>query len=121
MVVVGCAGEDNLSAMATLGSAAVFHTVNEAKPRRLGGDRCAFWLFEIANAGRAISESREVVRHHCGYCGLLRLSAIIVSPSTSDVALKATKFFKNNCGQPAPLDVLFVNARGIPQSANSSQ
>jgi hypothetical protein len=32
LMVVGCAGEDNLSAMATLGSAAVFHTENEAKP-----------------------------------------------------------------------------------------
>jgi len=32
LMVVGCAGEDNLSSMARMGSAAVFHTESEAKP-----------------------------------------------------------------------------------------
>ena len=50
-MVVGCAGEDNLSAMAGRGSAAVFHTESEAKPPfpwRQGGDRHASWLLEFA-------------------------------------------------------------------------
>ena len=48
-MVVGCAGEDNISAMARPGSAAVFHTESEAKPLpRQGGDRYASWLLEFA-------------------------------------------------------------------------
>jgi hypothetical protein len=39
LMVVGCAGEGNLSAMARLGSAAVFHTENEAKPLPLAARR----------------------------------------------------------------------------------
>jgi hypothetical protein len=39
LIVVGCAGEDNLTAMARLGSAAVFHTENEAKPLPMAARR----------------------------------------------------------------------------------
>jgi hypothetical protein len=35
----GCAGEGNLSAMARLGSDAIFHTENEAKPLPLEARR----------------------------------------------------------------------------------
>ena len=50
LMAVGCAGEGNLSAMARLGSAAVFHTKTKPNrfPWRQGGDRFASWLFEIA-------------------------------------------------------------------------
>jgi hypothetical protein len=37
LMTVGCAGEDNLSATTGVGSAAVFHTENEAKPLPLVG------------------------------------------------------------------------------------
>ena len=39
LMVVGCAGEDNLSAMARLDSAAVFHTESEAKPLPMAARR----------------------------------------------------------------------------------
>ena len=39
LMAVGCAGEVNLSAVARLDSAAVFHTENEAKPLPLAARR----------------------------------------------------------------------------------
>jgi hypothetical protein len=39
LMVAGCAGEDILSAMAKPGSAAIFHTENEAKPLPLAERR----------------------------------------------------------------------------------
>jgi hypothetical protein len=39
LIVVACVGEDNLTAMARLGSAAVFHTENEAKPLPMAARR----------------------------------------------------------------------------------
>jgi len=38
-MVVGCAGEDNISAMARRSSAAVFHTESEAKPLPMAARR----------------------------------------------------------------------------------
>jgi hypothetical protein len=38
-MVVGCAGEDNISAMARRGSVAVFHTESEAKPLPMAARR----------------------------------------------------------------------------------
>lgn len=39
LMVVGCAGEENLSAISRLGSAAVFHTESEAKPLSMAARR----------------------------------------------------------------------------------
>jgi len=39
LVGVGCAGEDNLSAIGGVSSVAVFHTENEAKPLPLAARR----------------------------------------------------------------------------------
>ena len=49
IMLMGCAGADHQSTMVALGSSAVFHTENEAKPYpwQQGGDQCSLSLVEV--------------------------------------------------------------------------